>query len=82
MFGIPVWIGPNYGKFPEAGDLVERGSVISVRSAEEFQASLQQSMSSPEQKKKIYQSSRSYCEQQLGATQKALDVLSRFSKIP
>ena len=82
VFGIPVWIGPHYDKFPEAGDLVEKGSVISVRSPEEFQASLQQSMSSPEQKKKIYQSSRSYCEQQLGATQKAMDVLSRFSKIP
>ena len=82
VFGIPVWIGPNYDKFPEAGDLVERGSVISVRSAEEFQASLQQALSNPEQKKKIYQSSRSYCEEQLGATQKALDVLSRFSKIP
>lgn len=82
VFGIPVWIGPHYEKFPEAGDLVERGSVISVRSADEFRISLQESMSSPERKKKIYESSRSYCEEQLGATQKALDVLSRFSKIP
>lgn len=82
VFGIPVWIGPHYKKFPEAGDLVERRSVISVGSAEEFQKSLKRLMSSPEQKKQIYQNNRSYCEKQLGATEKALAVLSRFSKIP
>ncbi|UNY99324.1 3-deoxy-D-manno-octulosonic acid transferase [Zhouia spongiae] len=36
VFGIPVIIGENYGKFKEAADLVEQGGVFSIKNYSEF----------------------------------------------
>jgi 3-deoxy-D-manno-octulosonic-acid transferase len=40
VFGIPILIGKNYDKFPEAKTLINLGGVTSVKSSVEFKTSL------------------------------------------
>ncbi|MFD1062237.1 3-deoxy-D-manno-octulosonic acid transferase [Winogradskyella litorisediminis] len=40
VFGVPIIIGKNYNKFPEAIKLIRLGGVVSVKSAVEFEATL------------------------------------------
>lgn len=42
VYGMPVVFGPNYGKFREAKNLIERGAAISVKNYEELEAALDQ----------------------------------------
>lgn len=40
VFGVPILIGRNYNKFPEAKTLIEKGGVISITNSEEFESTL------------------------------------------
>ena len=80
VFGIPVWIGPHFQKFPEAVDLVNLEAVFSVSSAAEFSESLENLKQKDPDFSAVYQSSRRYCEEQLGATEQVYGVLQEFTK--
>ena len=80
VFGIPVWIGPKYKKFPEAGDLVEQGGIYSVQNAREFSHRLRLLEENPSEKEKVRQINRLYCESQLGTTEQVFQEIEAFVK--
>lgn len=80
VFGIPVWIGPHFQKFPEAVDLVNLEAVFSVSTAAEFSESLENLKRKDPDFSVVHQSSRRYCEEQLGATEQVYNALQEFTK--
>ena len=80
VFGIPVWIGPNYKKFPEAGDLVERGGIFSIRNAQELSQRLRQLQENPSARKRVHEINREYCLSQLGTTEQVFREMEAFVK--
>jgi 3-deoxy-D-manno-octulosonic-acid transferase len=81
VFGIPVWIGPHFNKFPEAVDLVKLEAVFSICSATEFYDSLENLKQKDPAFSEVYRRGRKYCEEQLGATDQAFNVVQEFTKI-
>ena len=80
VFGIPVLIGPKYKKFPEATDLVKKGGVFSVKDDQEFTDQLQRLFQDQNQLEEVKKINRSYCESQLGTTEKVFQVINEFVK--
>lgn len=70
-FGMPIIIGPNYHKFTEAIDLIERGGAFSVNSKVELSELLQKLKNSDLLSNAALQS-KQYVQNNLGATNKIL----------
>jgi len=75
--GIPVIIGKNYTKFPEANALIEQGGVISISSAEEFSRYLFELIQNDRLRQEKGVTNRTYITQNQGATEKTLLLLNR-----
>ncbi|MDH7911649.1 glycosyltransferase N-terminal domain-containing protein [Winogradskyella sp. SYSU M77433] len=50
VFGIPIIIGKNYDKFPEAKSLIELGGISSVASSEDFKIVMDKLIQNPEKR--------------------------------
>ncbi len=75
VFGIPVIIGPEYGKFNEARDLVKMGGVLPISTAKEFSEVLQKLDSDPEFMKHTGGICQKYVMERGGATRKILEMI-------
>lgn len=73
VYGIPVLFGPNYKKFKEAVDMVERGGAYSINNYEEF-ASLMDELYSPTSSlyEKTATTADAYSKENRGATEKVV----------
>lgn len=50
VFGVPIIIGKNYKKFPEAFQMIANGGVLSIKNKEELQASLNRLLKNSEER--------------------------------
>jgi 3-deoxy-D-manno-octulosonic-acid transferase len=76
--GIPIVIGKNYHKFPEAKDLITQGGVISVDSAESCTQTYSLLMENKELRKTKGIINKKYVLTHKGATEKTLDILNQM----
>jgi 3-deoxy-D-manno-octulosonic-acid transferase len=76
--GIPVLFGPNYGKSPEAGDLIEAGGAESIDGEESLSAALERLATDPEWLKAGGDRARAFVRSRLGATQTVSDAMERM----
>ena len=67
-FGLPVFFGPNYQKFAEARDLVERGGAFCVQDESELRRKVDELTSDKEQLRAAGEICRHYVESKQGAT--------------
>jgi 3-deoxy-D-manno-octulosonic-acid transferase len=67
VFGKPVFFGPNYQKFPEAGELIKNKTAFSISSAKELQHKVEELISAPDENEKIKLNSKKYIEKNTGA---------------
>jgi 3-deoxy-D-manno-octulosonic-acid transferase len=67
-FGLPVFFGPNYGKFREACQLVEKGAAFTVDSTDSFRKGISRLIENPADLKKASEISLHYVKQNQGAT--------------
>lgn len=67
-YAIPVAFGPNYKKFKEACDLINRGGAFSITNDEELNTIFTSLLSDPDALKKAGDISLAYVNQNLGAT--------------
>jgi 3-deoxy-D-manno-octulosonic-acid transferase len=67
-FGMPIFFGPNFSKFREACQLVEKGAAFSVTTSESFRQQLAKLMYSPEERLKAAGIARGYVKENAGAT--------------
>jgi|WetSurMetagenome_2_1015567.scaffolds.fasta_scaffold29436_2 3-deoxy-D-manno-octulosonic-acid transferase len=81
-FGLPVFFGPNYSKFREACQLVEKGGAFPVSSAESFEQAFRQLAENPEFLKKASETASIYVKLNQGATGIILNyILSEFHPV-
>lgn len=75
-FGLPVVFGPYYHNFPEAVDLIQKGSAFSVMNEKDLKSVFQNLL----ENKEIYQSasvnSKNYIQNRVGVADKILDKLN------
>lgn len=76
-YGMPLFFGPNYGKFQEAVDLVNEGAAFPVGNTSEFMAAFTKQYTDRTEAARI---SRSYVQRNIGATGKVMEVVKRLVK--
>ena len=73
-FGLPVLIGPNYSRFMEAIELLEKGAAFSIKDSAELK--LRMNLLLKEENRLISgTAARQYVQNHTGATQKFLDFI-------
>ncbi len=75
-FGMPIFFGSNYSKFPEAIDLVTQGGAFSINSTKEFDTIFKQIASDEMYANQCKEITKSYVEANVGATEKILKYLN------
>ena len=77
VYGKPVIFGPNYEKFPEAGDMIEFGGAISVENALELEKILTQFSNDDSLREAYATKARQYIYENKGATEKIISFITR-----
>lgn len=75
VFGIPIIIGENYGKFPEAKALINLGGVTTVSSVSEFESILNTLVSDLSYRKKQGEINKAFIEKNRGAIIQILNYI-------
>lgn len=75
VFGIPILIGKNYDKFPEAKALIDLGGVTSIASSSAFNSTLNALILDEGLRKKQGEITKSYIDSNTGAVVKIMDYL-------
>lgn len=75
VYGIPVLFGPEYRKFKEACDLIQKKGVFSIANASEFAARMNDFLSYSELCSEYGKSAKDYVENNLGATNKIYEKI-------
>jgi 3-deoxy-D-manno-octulosonic-acid transferase len=73
-FGLPVVFGPNYARFMEAVELVEKGAAFSIKDAEDLKSTILQ-LTEEKNRLIISEKAQHYVQSHTGATQKFLDFI-------
>ncbi|QNK77377.1 3-deoxy-D-manno-octulosonic acid transferase [Winogradskyella sp. PAMC22761] len=76
VFGIPILIGENYKKFPEAKTLIDLGGVTSLGNSKAFDSTLNTLLTDDVLRKTQGQITKSYIESNKGAVLKIMDYLN------
>ncbi|MEJ7693071.1 glycosyltransferase N-terminal domain-containing protein [Daejeonella sp.] len=73
-FGLPVIFGPNYDKFQEAIDLIEKGASFTIKDAEELQQRMSY-LEDPAVRNELGTLAKEYVMSKAGATKIILDYI-------
>lgn len=76
-YGKPVFFGPNYKKFIEARELIERGGAMAVNSADELRQALQSMLSDDAIHSKASQICNHYIQEKTGATTLVINYIEK-----
>ena len=79
VYGMPVIFGPNYHKFNEAVDLIERGGAFSINNHHEFCSKIDLMLFNNYTLKIAAEITKNYVREQQGATEKILDFIYKNS---
>lgn len=71
-FGMPIVFGPNFQKFKEASDLVEKNCAFPINNVEEFNTVINHLLFNAETLQKISDLTSQYIKSNVGATKKIL----------
>ena len=74
-FGLPIAFGPNYHKFREASDMIERGAATSITSASELKEWFNTIKEDGKALQKASSSARDYTKEHCGATDTIMSVI-------
>lgn len=75
VFGKPVFFGPHYQKFPEAGELIKNKTAFSISSATDLKNKIEELLSVPGESEKIKAASKIYIEKNKGAANIIMNYL-------
>lgn len=76
-YGIPIVIGPNYGKFNEAVGLIASGACIPINNKNEFNRVLDNLINDKNSIRDKGKAAKSYVESKIGATQTIMQYICR-----
>ena len=72
VFGVPVFFGPHYKKYPEAFELIEKGIGFSVSSKQQAVSLVKNRLDSPKLSQDIQRRCKAYIHSKAGATEQIL----------
>ena len=75
-FGVPIFFGPNYGKFQEAIELIQEGGAFCVQDTRSLTDAFQNQYTD---RTEAAQVSRDYVQRNIGATAKVMNVVAKIS---
>ena len=75
-FGVPIFFGPNYGKFQEAIELIQEGGAFLVQDTRSLTDAFQNQYAD---RTEAAQVSRDYVQRNIGATAKVMNVVAKIS---
>ncbi len=78
-FGVPIFFGDKYEKFPEAEDLVEDGGAFSISNPEELELYFDRLYADEEKRKEIGEICKNYVNNHTGGTEKIFRFFSKIS---
>ncbi len=76
-YGVPVIFGPNYKKFQEAKDLIERKAAQSITNDEELEMVLEKLLTNQVLYDNITKTNKHYVMENMGSTDKILDFIAK-----
>ena len=77
VFSVPIIIGYNYNKFPEAQDMIKNGGMISVATQEDFNKNLSFLIKNPMESQKLGSKNFDYIKKNKGAVIQIMDFLRK-----
>lgn len=80
VFAVPIIIGKNFRKFPEAKELISLGGLISIDSAASFSSALDTFIEDIELRKKSGEKNKAYIEKNTGASSAILKAIGLLLK--
>ncbi len=75
VFGVPIIIGKNYNKFPEAKLMIGNGGVLSVKNQEEFDMRLTELIKNEKKRQELGKHNSYFIDKNKGAVIQILDYL-------
>lgn len=75
VFGVPIIIGPNHHKFPEAEALINNGGMFSISSQTQFDELLNKLINNSDLSEEIGSKNKAFIENNRGAVVQILDYL-------
>lgn len=75
VFGVPIIIGPNHQKFPEAQALIDNGGMISITNQEEFNETLEKLLLNSDYRTTCGSKNLEFVKENRGAVIQILDYL-------
>ncbi len=78
VYGIPVLFGPNYRKFTEAFELIEKGGGFSISSQDELNRITSKLLSDSDYRKECGKAGFNYINSGKGATEKIISALGKI----
>ena len=77
-FGVPIVIGKNYQKFPEAKAMLTKGGLFSINSREALQNRLDILVKNPEKTKAVGQLNKDYITENKGASELVMAEITKL----
>ena len=77
-FGVPIVIGKNYQKFPEAKAMLTKGGLLSVDSGASLQETLDALVKNPEKRKALGQTNKEYIKNNKGASELVMAEITKL----
>ncbi len=74
-FDLPVVFGPNYHRFQEARDLIERGGAFSVKNADEFSARMNELLVNKDFRLNAGKAAGNYVRENTGSTSTIISII-------
>tara|TARA_R110002049_G_scaffold32570_8_gene108315 strand:+ start:3512 stop:4774 length:1263 start_codon:yes stop_codon:yes gene_type:complete len=75
VFGVPIIIGNNYSKFPEAKAMIENGGMFAISNQQEFDKTLNELIDKQNKRLKTGKNNLDYIQKNRGAVIQILDYL-------
>ncbi|HUH26863.1 3-deoxy-D-manno-octulosonic acid transferase [Gelidibacter sp.] len=75
VFGVPIIIGKNYKKFPEAFQMIKNGGVLSIKNKEELQDTLDRLIKNAEERKALGHLNSAFIKNNKGAVIQIMSYL-------
>jgi 3-deoxy-D-manno-octulosonic-acid transferase len=77
-FGVPIVIGKNYQKFPEAKAMLIKGGLFSISNHVSLQKTLDRLVVNPQERKELGQTNKDYITQNKGATEHVMAEITKL----
>jgi len=77
VFGVPIIIGENYKKFPEANEMIERGGMYAISNQKEFNSILDSLVLNAEKRTQSGNVNESYITKNRGAVVQIIDYIRK-----